>query len=458
MNLIFDYTKEPSRDILCLDIKSFYASVECVERRLNPLTAKLVVMSYPSEKRCERGSGLILASSPAAKKAYGISNVSRARDLPFPYPKDLVIVPPQMRLYMEKNKIVNQIYQEFADEKNHHVYSIDESFIDVTDGLKMYHAANAYELAQKIQKEVYQRTGLYTTVGIGDNPLLAKLALDNESKQKKDMKAQWRYKDVPRTVWQIPQLTNMWGIGKQTAKKLEKIGIYSVYELAHYNYYDLKEKLGVLGGQLYAHAWGIDRTFLGDPYQPKNKSVSHSQILPRDYTLKKEIEVVIQEMGDQIATRLRAEGLKTHCVGLSIGYSLGFIDKNGKRGFHQQKKVPLTNSSKVISELLLRIFNAYYEQQDVRQIGVQCSDLVFTQSFQLNFFEEPEKQLGAQKLDIVVDRIREKYGFEAIIHAHSLLAGGRALERSRLVGGHAGGMAGIEGSEKDEAKKESKNI
>jgi DNA polymerase V len=213
-----------------------------------------------------------------------------------------------------------------------------------------------------------------------------------------------------------------------------------------------------LGGQLYAHAWGIDRTFLGDPYQPKNKSVSHSQILPRDYTLKKEIEVVIQEMGDQIATRLRAEGLKTHCVGLSIGYSLGFIDKNGKRGFHQQKKVPLTNSSKVISELLLRIFNAYYEQQDVRQIGVQCSDLVFTQSFQLNFFEEPEKQLGAQKLDIVVDRIREKYGFEAIIHAHSLLAGGRALERSRLVGGHAGGMAGIEGSEKDEAKKESKNI
>ncbi len=100
--LLFDYAKEPSRDILCIDCKSFYASVECAAIGKDPLTTELVVMSYPSEDRSQRGSGLILASSPAAKKAYNISNVSRARDLPFPYPKSLIIVPPRMRLYMEK--------------------------------------------------------------------------------------------------------------------------------------------------------------------------------------------------------------------------------------------------------------------------------------------------------------------------------------------------------------------
>ena len=107
--LIFDYAKEPSRDILCIDCKSFYASVECVRRGLHPLETKLVVMSYPSADPKERGSGLILASSPAAKKAYGISNISRARDLPFPYPPGLVIAAPQMRLYMQKNTEINNI-------------------------------------------------------------------------------------------------------------------------------------------------------------------------------------------------------------------------------------------------------------------------------------------------------------------------------------------------------------
>lgn len=134
-NPIFRYAKEPNRDILCIDCKSFFASVECVERGLHPLKTKLVVMSYPSDSPAERGSGLILASSPMAKQAYGITNVSRARDLPFPYPEDLIIAPPRMTLYMKKNMEINNIYKKYADESNHHVYSVDESFVDVTDGM-----------------------------------------------------------------------------------------------------------------------------------------------------------------------------------------------------------------------------------------------------------------------------------------------------------------------------------
>ena len=278
----FDYAKEPSRDILCIDCKSFYASVECVERGLDPLTTKLVVMSYPSDNPEERGSGLILASSPAAKKAFGISNVSRARDLPFPYPKDLIIAPPRMAYYMRKNMEINNIYKKYCDESNHSVYSVDESFLDVTDCLELFGVETPMELATIIQRDVYRQTGIYTTVGIGDNPLLAKLALDNESKHNANMKAEWRYEDVPSKIWRIRDLTEVWGIGKRTAIRLHRMGIDSMFQLAYADYYQLKQKLGVIGTQLYAHAWGIDRTFLGQKYKPKSKSVGNSQVLNKD--------------------------------------------------------------------------------------------------------------------------------------------------------------------------------
>ena len=169
----FDYNKEPSRDILCIDCKSFYASCEAVDRKLHPLKTKLVVMSYPSDSVNERGSGLILASSPAAKKAYGISNVSRARDLPFPYPDDLVIAAPRMHMYMQMHRKINEIFRKYVDDENISTYSVDETFLDVTDSLEYFNCESAYEIAKLIQTEVYRETKIYTTVGIGDNPLLA---------------------------------------------------------------------------------------------------------------------------------------------------------------------------------------------------------------------------------------------------------------------------------------------
>lgn len=444
-NPVFDYQKEPSRDILCIDCKSFYASVECVELGLNPLEAKLVVMSYPSNSWEERGSGLILASSPAAKKAYGITNISRARDLPFPYPKDLYIAPPRMAYYMEKNKEINAIYKKYADEANHHVYSVDESFLDITNSLNLFGVKTAKELAQMIQQDVLDQTGIYTTVGIGDNPLLAKLALDNASKDSPDRIAEWRYEDIKSTVWQIPNLTDFWGIGRKMALRLNKLGIYSVYDLAHTDYYRLKSALGVIGTQLYAHAWGIDRSFLGETYTPKSKSMGNSQILNRDYTRRAEIEIVIKEMADQLGTRLRRAETKAQVISLWVGFSLGYIDPSGKRGFHQQLKIPPTNASQDLAEALLRIFDQHYKRQDIRSIGVNCSHLVYATGLQLNLFDDPKEQVNHAKVDFIVDKIRQKYGFKAIVHAHSLLEGGRAIARSSLVGGHAGGMAGIEG-------------
>ncbi len=450
-NLKFDYNKEPSRDILCLDCKSFYASCEAIERGLEPLQVKLVVMSYPSDDPKERGSGLILASSPEAKKAYNISNVSRARDLPFPYPEDLVIAPPRMKMYMEVHQKINNVYRTFVDDDNIAVYSVDETFLDVTDSLKLFKCETAYDLARLIQTKVHEETGIYTTVGIGDNPILAKLALDNEAKYNKDMKAEWRYEDVKTKLWNIPELTDFWGIGKRTKIRLNSLGIYSIKDLANYNYYKLKKEMGVMGAQLYAHSWGIDRTFLGETYTPKSKSIGNSQVLNRDYTNKSEIEIVIREMADQVATRLRREKLRTSSISLWIGYSLSYIDEEGKKGFNKQVRVNPTHNSKEISDHLLNIFNQFYYGQVVRNIGVTCSKLSTESHQQINLFEDVQDTIKSDDLDEAVDSIREKHGFTKLVYASSLLEGGRAIERSTLVGGHAGGMSGIE--DKDDKKK-----
>ncbi|MFW0731008.1 Y-family DNA polymerase [Enterococcus raffinosus] len=443
----FDYEREPSRDILCIDCKSFYASVECVERGLNPLTAKLVVMSYPSDNPEERGSGLILASSPAAKAAYGISNVSRARDLPFPYPADLILAAPRMGVYMQKNMQINNIYRKYADEDNHSVFSVDESFLDVTDSLKLYGCETADQLAKIIQTDVYRSTGIYTTCGIGENPFLAKVALDLYSKHNRNMRAEIRYEDVPEKLWSVTDLTEICGIGKRTKKRLERMNIRTMYDLAHADYWRLKTNMGIIGTELFAKAWGIDRSFLGQKYTPASKSIGNSQVLNRDYTRREDIEVVIKEMADQVATRLRRAGAKTACISLWVGFSMGYIDRQDpdKQGFHQQMRISLTNSSKEIAETLLIIFDRHYRRQDIRTIGVNCSKLTYTNTLQLNLFQEPEEQINNYKVDFIVDVIRKKFGFKSIVHAHSLLAGGRAIDRSSLIGGHAGGMSGIEG-------------
>lgn len=449
-NVYFDYDKEPSRDILCIDCKSFYASCEAVERGLDPLKVKLVVMSYPSGSVSERGSGLILASSPAAKKAYKITNVSRARDLPFPYPKDLVIAPPRMKLYMKKQRQINAIYRTFVDDDNISVYSVDETFLDVTDSIKYFNCKNAYELAKLIQTKVFRETGIYTTVGIGDNPLLAKLALDNESKYNADMKAEWRYKDVPDKLWALEDLSDFWGIGRGTIKRLNDMSIYTIKDLAHSNFYKLKKAMGVMGAQLYAHAWGIDRTFLGETYTPKSKSLGNSQVLDRDYDKKSELEIVIKEMADQVASRLRKEKKKTQNISLWVGYSLSYMDHEGKRGFSKQMKIDATNNSKKIAQTLLQIFNEHYDVQVVRTIGVSCSKLVDTNAQQLNLFEDVETIDKDESFDEVVDTIRKKYGFTKLVYASSMVKSGRAIARSSLVGGHAGGTSSIGDGDDDE--------
>lgn len=439
MGLEMDYFIEPKDDILCVDVKSFYASVECVERGLNPLKAMLVVMS-----NAENAGGLVLAASPASKKRLGISNVMRKYDLP--EHKDLIIVPPRMSLYIEKNKEILNIFRKYAIEDDILVYSIDEAFIRVSPVKKLFHSS-AYEIARKIQKDIYHSLGLYVTVGIGDNLLLAKLALDNEAKNAKDFKAEWRYEDVQEKVWSIDPLTNFWGIGSKTANKLKLMGIRSIRDLANADVTRLKNKFGVLGEQLYAHSWGLDRSDITKKHMTLEKSYGNSQVLTKDYYIKEEIEVVIKEIAEQVASRLRKHDCQSGCVSLMVGYSMNQTEK----GFNRQMKIPFTNNTKEIAKHCLFIFNKYYTGSPVRHLGVSCSKLKVDLAVQLDLFKEPESQLNEFIIDDIVDRVRGKYGFSSIVHASSLIEGATAIKRSSLVGGHASGrIKAIAGIDKNE--------
>lgn len=233
----FDYSLEPVRDVFLIDVKSFYSSVECVQRGLHPLKTMLVVMSTADNT----GSGLVLAASPMAKKILGISNVMRARDVPDH--KDLIIVPPRMNLYIQENMKINKIYRSVVADEDLHIYSIDESILDVTASLNLFvpdpaltRSQKRWRLARMIQLKVKKETGLYVTVGVGDNPLLAKLALDNESKHNRELIAEFTYENIEEKVWSIPELTDFWGIGNRTAAALEQMNIHSIRDLANIDY------------------------------------------------------------------------------------------------------------------------------------------------------------------------------------------------------------------------------
>lgn len=420
-----DYTYQPRRDILCIDVKSFFASVESVKRKIHPLDSYIVVMSNPDLE-----GGLVLAASPRVKKEYGIRTGSRCFEIP--KNSKIQIVEPRMALYIKVNRMINQIFQEFVAEEDIHIYSIDESFLDVTKSHALY--GSTKEIARKIQVTIFQRLKLVTAIGIGDNPLLAKLALDNEAKKNKSQIAVWHYEDVSEKIWNIHPITEMWGIGKNTASNLYQLGIDSVYRLSQYDVKALKRIHGVIGEQLFYHAHGLDHSIISEKYIPKAKGFGKSQILKRDYINQYEIEVVIREMADEVAARLRKHHAETGVVHLSIGYSREILDK----GFSHQMKIYPTSSNTKIIETCLQIFRTYYKKQPVRQIGIRCGKIDYKKELQLNLFEDAEKTILAEDLELVVDRIREKYGFSSLVHASSLTKGGTAIQRSGLVGGHKG--------------------
>ncbi|WP_054252959.1 Y-family DNA polymerase [Neofamilia massiliensis] len=465
-----DYEKEPKSDIAFVDMKSFYASVECVMRGLDPLRTSLCVMS-----RADNSSGLILAASPTFKKVFGKGNVGRVRDLPFdietrkfkvdPFKdkgiritKDLVsyietwaertlIVPPRMALYIEENLKIQEVFKNYAPVEEIYPYSIDEGFIDLTRSLNYFVPDKSLsrkdkldQVSLKIQKDILKATGIYSTVGMSNaNPLLAKLCLDNEAKKTKTMRANWSYEDVETKVWTIKNLTDFWGIGDRTARRLNKLRIFSIRDLANANPDRLEKEFGIIGLQLWFHANGVDESNVKVPYIPKSKGLGNSQILPHDYTDQGQIELVLGEMADQVARRIRSIGKLAGVVSIYVGYSY----KENLKSINVQEKIMPTAASQILRSYVLGLFRKHYEGGAVRRLGVRYDNLVDKSYRPFSFFDDLEKIEKMEALDLVVDEIRNDYGFLAIKRGDSLLEGARAIERSKLIGGHCGGMEGI---------------
>lgn len=414
---------EKERHFLCIDLKSFFASCECINRGLDPFTTPLVVANK------NQGMGAITLAVTPYLKEKGIKGRTRLYEIP----KNIsyTIVNPRMKLYMEQSKNVVNIYLDYVAKEDLHIYSIDECFLDVSDYLNLYKKSD-YELAIDILKTIKEKTGLTATCGIGPNMLLAKVSMDIEAKHMPNCIAKWEKKDIETKLWNISPLSKMWGIGPRMEKKLNSLGIFSIKDLALYDKNKLKDKFGIMGLELWNHANGIDESIISE-YKalPKEKSFSNSQVLFKDYYASN-AKLIIEEMVDVITTRLRKENFETSCIGLGIGYSKVIQD-----GFYHHTKLEVpTNDASIILKVCLLLFERFYEDLPIRKITINCSKLVKSKGIQLNLFESLEEAMKVKNYHNSIDEIKTKYGKNSLIKASSLLPDSTAIERNKKVGGH----------------------
>ena len=407
---------------MCIDLKSFFASVECVERGIDGFTTPLVVAN-PSQ-----GNGAITLAITPCLKAQGIK--SRTRLYEIPEHIDYQIVPPRMSLYIKYSKKVIDVYLKYVSEEDILVYSIDECFLDVTDYLKLY-KTDDYHLAEKILKDITKYTGLTANCGIGPNMLLAKIAMDTEAKKYKNGIAKWTYDDVQTKLWELTPLSKMWSIGKNMERTLNHMGLYKIGDVAKFDKKILKKKYGIMGEELWNHVNGIDNSRIKDYKEiAKDKSFSHSQVLFKDYD-ETNIKIIISEMIDLLGARLRSHHKETSVIGFGISYS-----KNIGGGFHHSIKVVPTDQEKDILNICMMIFDKYYEFLPIRKVSISCGGLIDKQGHQLNLFEKTDDVLKHDNISNTIDSIKNKYGKNSIVKASALYEDSTAIERNKKIGGH----------------------
>ncbi len=414
---------EKQRHYLCIDLKSFFASCECIERGLDPFTTPLVVANK------NQGNGAITLAVTPYLKNQGIKGRTRLYEIP----KHIkyTIVNPRMKLYLEKSKEVVSIYLDFVSEEDLHIYSVDECFLDVTDYLHFYKKSD-YELALTILNTIKEKTGLTATCGIGPNMLLAKVSMDIEAKHMPNCIAKWTEEDIKTKLWAISPLSEMWGIGSRMEKRLNALGIFSMKDLALYDKNKLQNKFGVMGLELWNHANGIDTSRISDfKNMKKEKSFSHSQVLFKDY-YGENAKLIIEEMISVLGTRLRTSGYVAKTIGLGIGYS-----KMIQGGFyHHQKLEVATNDEEIIKKVCFLLFDRYYEDLPIRKVSISCGDLEKQTGKQLNLFEDYESTMKKETMNKTIDEVKEKFGKNSLLKASSLLEDSTAKERNQKIGGH----------------------
>ncbi|MBN2604566.1 MAG: damage repair protein [Bacilli bacterium] len=414
------------RNIICIDLKSFYASVECADRGLNPFTTPLVVAD-----RTRSNGSVVLAVTPYLKRR-GVK--SRCRVYELPDDKSIIFAKPRMNLYLEYSTRIIEIYLKYVSFEDMHIYSVDEVFLDLTTYLKYYNKTEE-EVAAMILEDILKTTKIPATCGIGPNMLLSKIALDIESKKSPTFIAKWTYDDVPTKLWSITPLSNMWGIGFNMERNLNRLGIRTIGELAHYPLERLQKFYGIMGEELYHHAHGIDMSIINEKlvYKPSSKSYGLGQTLFRDY-YGDDVTQIILEMTDEVTKRLRQGNKKAYTINLALMYS-----KDSKGGFNRQLTLTFpTNNESEIYHSCLQIFDEFYDGSPIRKVSIRVTNLVEEYYVQLNLFRDMNQVVKDHLLHSSIDNIKFKYGKNAILRASSLTEASTIKARNTMVGGHHG--------------------
>lgn len=489
---------DSGRTYIAIDLKSFYASVECVERGLDPLTTNLVVADASRTEKT-----ICLAVSPSLK-SYGIPGrarlfevVQRVKEVNRGRKKGeeltYITAVPRMALYMDYSTRIFNIYLKYVSEEDVHVYSVDEVFIDVTDYLRLYNMS-AHDLCMQMIHDVLKETGITATAGIGTNLYLCKIAMDIVAKHIPADENGVRIAELDelsyrQQLWDHRPLTDFWRIGHGIAKKLESNGLNTMGDVARcsigskQDYYneDLLYKLfGVNAELLIDHAWGYESCTMSQikKYRPESNSLSNGQVLTGPYECDK-ARIVVWEMTDALVLELVNKRLMTDQIVLTVGYDIDNLsdperaekykgevtaDRYGRlvpKSAHGSINLPTySSSSGIILEYAMKLYDRivdknllvrrmYVVANHVKTEKAVAKDKEFEQldlfsdfglsdntSSEANSEDVRNNMEKERKLQEAMLKIKQKYGKNAILKGANLQEGATAMERNKQIGGH----------------------
>ena len=424
-----EYNFQKNRMYVCIDLKSFYASVECVDLKMDPLTARLVVAdSERSEKT------ICLAITPAMK-ALGIHN--RCRLFEIPANIEYVVAKPRMQRYIDVSANIYSIYLKYVSKEDIHVYSIDEVFIDVTDYLDLYHMT-ARELGIAIIDDIMEQTGITATVGIGTNLYLAKIAMDIRAKHVDDHIGELDEDLFKKYMWKHRPLTDFWRIGPGTAKHLERLGMFTMQDIAEADEVLLFREFGIDAELMIDHAYGRESTTMEDikKYKPRSNSISSGQVLAHDTSIE-DGALIVKEMAELLSLDLVDKHLVTQNISIHIRYSNRF----GVPGSNGSAKLPTqTSSSRLLIDYVERLYlETVKREYPVKGFNLSFNNVIDEDCIQYDLFTDPEETEKERRLQRAMIDMKKKFGKNAVLKGMNLEAAGTTRERNRQIGGHRSG-------------------
>lgn len=418
------------RTYLCIDLKSFYASVECVERGLDPMTTNLVVADLSRTEKT-----ICLAITPAMK-VLGVSN--RCRIFEIPKHIKYIAAVPRMQLYIDYAAEIYSIYLKYIAKEDIHVYSIDEAFMDVTDYLTLYDMS-ARQLGKTILNEIYVNLGIRATCGIGSNLYLTKVALDITAKHADDFIGELTEESYRKLLWTHRPLTDFWRVGKGISRKLENAGIFTMGDIAHADEDFLYHLFGVDAELLIDHAWGLEPVTIADikAYRAQSNCLSSGQVLACSYPFD-EGKLIVKEMADLLCLDLVDKGLVTKSITLHLGYDnrLGEPPAHGTISLDDETSADILIVP-AVEKLYERIVNPALT---IKRVNLTFNHVVPEEFHQYSFFTDVERLEKNRKIQKAVLSIKNKYGKNAILKGMNLEEHATTKERNMQIGGHRSGI------------------